>query len=71
MRKGRNEKNISKLLMRTSKSTSNIFSKKRPNLKDFNVFSQYVDRQLSYYNLDPRELGSTKSIFNKTGISWI
>ena len=68
MRKGRNEKNISKLLMRTSKSTSNIFSKKRPNLKDFNVFSQYVDRQLSYYNLDPKELYSTEKIFYKTGI---
>ena len=63
-----NEKKFSKILMRTSNSMPNIFTEKTLNLRDFGVFTKYMDRQLSYYNLDPRELGSTKSIFNKTGI---
>ena len=59
----------SKLLMKTSSSMQNIFSQKiNLNLNDFGIFTKYMDKQLSYYNLDPKELCTTKSIFNKTGI---
>ena len=54
--------------MKTSNSMPNIFSQNYINLKDFGVFTKYIDKQLSYYNLDPKELGTTQSIFNKTGI---
>ena len=68
MKYKRREKNISKLLMKTSNSMPNIFTQKHQDLKDFGVFSQYIDKQLSYYNLDPKELSTTQSIFRKTGI---
>ena len=59
----------SKLLMKTSSSMQNIFSQKiNLNLNDFGIFTKYMDKQLSYYNLNPKELCTTKSIFNKTGI---
>ena len=68
MKYKRREKNISKLLMKTSNSMPNIFTQKHQDLKDFGIFSQYIDKQLSYYNLDPKELSTTQSIFRKTGI---
>ena len=63
-----NKKRPSKLLMKTSSSMPNIFTRKNLNMKDFGVFTKYIDRQLSFYNLDPKELSTTKSIFYKTGI---
>ena len=65
-----NEKRVANLLMKTSSSMPNLFSKKNLNLADFGVFSGYIDKQLSFYNLDPKELIATKSIFNKTGIKF-
>ena len=68
MRYRRNEKKATNLLMKTSSSMPDIFTRKHLDLKDFSVFTQYIDRQLSFYNLDPKELSTTKSIFYKTGI---
>ena len=67
MKSRQHGKKFSNLLMKTSTSMPNIFSNKN-NSNDFKSFTQYIDKQLSFYNLDPRELGTTKSIFNKTGI---
>ena len=68
MNSRQNEKRVGNLLMKTSSSMPNLFTKKNLNLADFGVFTRYIDRQLSFYNLDPKELITTKSIFNKTGI---
>ena len=65
-RENRNEKNNA--TMRTSNSMLNLFPKKLININDFQNFTKYIDLQLSYYNLDPKELNTTQSIFNKTGI---
>ena len=62
------KKNISKTLLKTSSSMPNIFRKKKLDIKDFGLFTKYIDKQLSFYNIDPKELGDTQSIFNKTGM---
>ena len=67
MKSRKKSKKISNFLLKTSGSMPNLFHQKN-NLNDFNTFTQYIDRQLSYYNLDPKELNTTKTIFNKTGI---
>ena len=48
----------------------NIFTKTKLNLKDFGLFTKYIDRQLSFYILEPKELGETHTIFNKTGMKF-
>ena len=63
----KSRQNGKKFLMKTSSSMPNIFTNKNKS-NDFKSFTQYIDKQLSFYNLDPKELGTTKSIFNKTGI---
>ena len=61
--------NNSKILLKTSSSMPNIFAKKKKlDIKDFGLFTKYIDKQLSFYNIDPKELGDTQSIFNKTGM---
>ena len=67
MKSRKKSKKISNFLLKTSGSMPNLFHQKN-NLNDFNTFTQYIDRQLSYYNLDPKELNTTKTIYNKTGI---
>ena len=67
MKSRQHGKRVSNFLMKASSSMPNILrNKNRSN--DFNTFTQYIDKQLSFYNLDPKELGTTKSIFHKTGI---
>lgn len=60
--------NNSKILLKTSSSMPNILAKKNLDIKDFGLFTKYIDRQLSFYNLDPKELGDTQTIFSKTGM---
>ncbi len=48
----------------------NIFTKTKLNLKDFGLFTKYIDRQLSFYNLETKELGEPHTIFNKTGMKF-
>ena len=58
--------NISKALLKTSSSMPNILTKPKLDIKDFGLFTKYIDKQLSFYNIDPKEFGDTQSIFNKT-----
>ena len=60
--------NNSKILLKTSSSMPNILTKKNLDIKDFGLFTKYIDKQLSFYNLDPKELGDTQTIFSKTGM---
>ena len=60
--------NLTNTLLKTSSSMPNIFTKTKLNLKDFGLFTKYIDKQLSFYNLEPKELGETHTIFNKTGM---
>ena len=60
--------NNSKILLKTSSSMPNILAKKNLDIKDFGLFTKYIDKQLSFYNLDPKELGDTQTIFSKTGM---
>ena len=58
--------NTSKRLLKQSTSMPNILIKSKLDLKDFGLFTQYIDKQLSFYNIDPKELFKTQSMFNKT-----
>ena len=58
--------NISKTLIKTSSSMPNILTKSKLDIKDFGLFTKYIDKQLSFYNIDPKEFGDTHSNFNQT-----
>ena len=60
--------NNSKILLKTSSSMPNFYIKSKFDIKDYGLFTQYIDKQLSFYNLDPKELGDTQTIFSKTGM---
>ena len=62
------KKNNSKIFLKTSSSMPNLFKKAKSDIRDFGLFTKYIDKQLSFYNLDPKELGDTQTIFNKTGM---
>ena len=62
------KKTNSNLLLKTSSSMPDLFTTKNSKLADFGVFTKYIDKQLSFYNLDPKQLSTRQSIFNKTGI---
>ena len=58
---------ITKGLLKKSTSMPNILKNSKVDLKDFGSFTQYIDKQLSFYNIDPKELHNTQTMmFNKT-----
>ena len=67
MKSRQHGKRVSNFLMKTSSSMPDILANKNRS-NDFNTFTQYIDKQLTFYNLDPKEICTTKSIFHKTGI---
>ena len=54
--------------IKSSSSMPNILSKTKNNIKDFGLFTKYIDKQLLNYNLDSKDLGETHSILNRTGM---
>ena len=42
--------------IKSSSSMPNILSKTKNNIKDFGLFTKYIDKQLLNYNLDSKEL---------------
>ena len=55
-------------LLKASSSMPTLFPKTRNDLKDFGLFTKYMDKQLLNYNLDQKDFGETQSILNSTGM---
>ena len=56
-----------KRLLKASSSMPSLFHKNRNDLKDFGLFTNYMDKQLLNYYLDQKDLGETYSILNRQG----
>ena len=56
-----------KRLLKASSSMPSLFPKTRKDLKDFGLFTKYMDKQLLNYNLDQKDLGETQSILKIQG----